>query len=80
MTIYVHFFLNNLYIFLWIHNVCLANTVFRLDPSNSAINRFWCIFDKFGHLQTVIFEKEMPKSDKFRIRTGSPRTERHVRL
>ena len=38
-------FLCNLYIFLWIQYSCLGNTVFTLDPRNSAIENvvFVCV-------------------------------------
>ena len=35
--------LYNSYIFVWIQNVCLVNTIFYFDPSNGVIKRLWCI-------------------------------------
>ena len=37
MTIYGHFFLYNLYSFVWIQYSRLAYTVFAFDPNNSVI-------------------------------------------
>ena len=36
-------FFYTLYVFVWIQQGCLANTVFALDPSNIVINRVLCI-------------------------------------
>ena len=36
-------FLNNLDIFVWIQQGCLAYRVFTLDPCNHVIKRLWCI-------------------------------------
>ena len=36
----------NLYIFIWIQQGCLTNTVYAMDPNNSVIKRL-CIFFRF---------------------------------
>ena len=44
MTIYEHFYLYNLYTFVWIQQGCLAHTVFTLDLSNCVkkmIVKYW---------------------------------------
>ena len=38
-------FLYNLYIFVWLHDGCLANMVFTLDPSNNVTERLWCLLE-----------------------------------
>ena len=35
-------FLYNLYIFVWIQHICVANMVWPFDPSNSVIRRLLC--------------------------------------
>ena len=53
--IYGHFFLYNLYIFVWIQHDCLANMVFALNPSTSVMKRLWCICKRSVFLWIFFF-------------------------
>ena len=54
MTIYGHFFLCNLYIFVWIWDH-LVNIVFDLDPSNRVIKSLWYTVNVLNFVHQIFY-------------------------
>ena len=57
-------FLYNLFMFVWIQLSCLANTVLAFDPTNSFLDRLWCIaYLQTEHILNVLKRHEAENKD-----------------